>query len=131
MTRPITPTWETIATVEPLAAALDALTDHVAAGIPNDNTRWCANTFFHAHLKPFICEIVGWERGYPIDEARPPSTTWQVIDLGRHLDGTEEKLRRPATNPFEEMLRTSDAYEVVYRRLLNKLPDCRDCGCYR
>ncbi|MFI7461857.1 hypothetical protein [Nonomuraea sp. NPDC049646] len=129
MTNAIPPTWDTIATTEPLIAALDSLTDHAIRGIPASDTRWCANDFFHTHLKPFIGELVGWTRGYPIDEAREPGTTWKPLDLRPHLDGTEEQLRRPATNPYEEMLRTSEAYDVVYQRLLAKLPNCRNCTC--
>ncbi|MEU8151750.1 hypothetical protein [Nonomuraea sp. NPDC048901] len=121
--------WEIIAKVEPRLADLDRLVQQAVQGVADDDTRWCANSFFHSSIKPFIRHFVGWGRGYPTQEARPPGDSWKPITFDHYLNGEEDKLRRPATNEFEEMLRTPDAYDLVYERLYAHLPGCRSCSC--
>ncbi|MFI7615103.1 hypothetical protein ACIBP6_28115 [Nonomuraea terrae] len=128
----ITADWETVSEAEPRGAALDRLVAQAVKGVADDDAQWCANSFFHRSIKPFVRDYVGWLRGYPRSEARPLSERgWAPVSLDDYFNGDEKKLRRPATNEFEEMLRTSEAYHVVYQLMYRQLPDCRDCMCVR
>ena len=123
-----TATWDVIARCEPLLAALDRLTDQALRAVPDEDRHWCANAWFGNNVRPFIQTLVGWERGHG-DQAQDPdrSAWWGPTDFSTLLD--QLRARPEPENAFEEMLRGSDAYDVVYRRFYEKLPACRACGC--
>lgn len=121
--------WPTIARAEPLLAALDRLVDSalaavVLADVPQPGY-WCANRWFGENVKPFIVRLVGWDRAFQ-EQASDLDQFGEVTTLAAVI-GIE--LPEPAGNRYEEMLRTRDAYDVVYRRFYAKLPNCVRCSC--
>ncbi|WP_147944549.1 hypothetical protein [Microbispora sp. CSR-4] len=129
----LTITWETLVACEPRLTALDMLVTRATQGVPDGEIKWCANRFFYSAIKPFLVQLVGWERGYPPEEALDPTSAVNFLILQRSdldaLHEAEEQRRRPATTLHEELLRSSAAYDYVYDRLYGALPGCRDCLC--
>lgn len=128
----IKPTWENIAACEPRIAALDHLVQRAIKSVTPDETGWCANAFFGTVVKPFIVHLVGWDRGYPPDEVTDPHEMPNVstgADFLSLLNNPDAGYKRPVTSPWEEMLRTSDAYDRVYDHMYANLPGCRNCTC--
>lgn len=119
-------TWETIAACDPRIAALDLLVQRAIRSVTPDETRWCANAFFSTAVKPVLLELVGWGRGYPPRAATDPEV-WEPVDWRAEFAAQDDRI--PPTTPFEEMLRTSEAYDLVYDRLYLQLPGCRNCNC--
>jgi hypothetical protein len=110
---------------------LDELVDRAVAGV-RESDRWCANRFFGDNVKPLLYLVVGDGRGYPVDEAANPDDQELKVMSFRELleEGEqEERFRRPASNAYERMLRTSEAWDAACTRLYDKLPDCRGCNC--
>ncbi|WP_433516502.1 hypothetical protein ACQP2T_13575 [Nonomuraea sp. CA-143628] len=123
----IEPTWDIIAACDTRIAALDVLVQRVAKSVAADESRWCANAFFSTAVKPFLLELVGNGRGYPPECANDPTKMREPIVWEEAFAAQDDRI--PATTPFEEMLRTSEAYDLVYDRLYLPLPGCRDCSC--
>jgi len=74
---------------------------------------FCANTVWYTLVKPRVVALVGWK----VAEKR--GGMWNLGD--GTVTGQED------TPPG---LRTTNAYDVVYRHLYEQLPACRKCTCF-
>ena len=120
-------TWEEISRWEPMLRELEVLARNAMKAVSESKAeKWCANRFFYGYVKPFICLLVGSERGYPLAEASPDDEL-HFIRASEWPD--DNHLRRPATNDRETFLRSSEAYDIVYGHLYELMPYCRDCMC--
>lgn len=119
------PDWRFLTQHEHRLVALEELVDQAVVAVRPSDEGWCANAFFGRAIKPLGSLLVGDDRGYPIEEARP--RTDEVTTFGDLID--EDDDRAPATTDEERVLRSSEAYDAALSHLLSKLPACRNCSC--
>jgi hypothetical protein len=103
-------------------------------------------------IKAELMALVGYGRGYPEDkrdttEGKPKTgnalidgamTNKELMAYGESEGGSFDfvslgtakmRPRLPADSKGEDLLRTSNAYDIVYDFLYHLLPDCRNCNC--
>lgn len=86
-----------------LEPALIALYIRAAATVDDDPDYFCANDVFFGHHRPIDASL----------KRQVSKLVGWYADPFRHSD-----------------LRTQEAYDVVYDRIYNALPDCRNCRCF-
>ena len=100
-------TWDTLTELEPRLVALMERAKAVMA----DGPHFCANNAWYGYKNPrdlnvsikrAFMDVIGWDR--------------------IHNSGNKET---------ERILRGQRAYDIGYKAIYEKLPDCRDCGCMR
>lgn len=131
-------TWDDIIRLDPRIAALerDAL---VIRGLARRKGSFCANAAFYGRIKPALSVLVGWGRlpeGYtpPKRMDRPI----QFVTMSELVDETNADRKTlsaflatltPEQREAHAKLTTSEAYDVVYERLYDLMPNCRRCSC--
>jgi hypothetical protein len=119
--------FEELAALEPRLAGL--LRD--ARRADTGEASFCANAAFsgtagYRGFKPRITELVGWRAGMPApwpSELPDPDAEQEAVP-GLSMD---EQTALHQAVPVE--LCSQEAYELVYRIVLQSLPPCRKCGC--
>lgn len=112
---------------EPQLAAIEALVNVLCATAPTDQP-FCCGCIWETILKPLVTPLVGWDRGYPPEQAEDPDPgkrSWQPIDLTTTFAALDNR-PKPAT-ATEAWLRSQDAYNAVTDRWLTQL-DAADPG---
>jgi len=135
------PTWEQLVGLEPKLADLERAVRRVKG-----RRGFCANYVWEERFKPRLCLLVGWDRPFPryagLEErpgcgrlAKPGEVV--IVSLKELVEemGDDYEERREAAlarmGPLA-VLWGSAAYDVVYERLYELLPDCNhpsNFGC--
>ena len=135
------PTWDDLVILDQRLAALerDAL---VIRGSARRKGSFCANAAFYGRLKPALSLLVGWGRlpeGYtPPMRQRPDRGPLEFVTLAELIEETGDA--RQSLSAFlatltqeqreaHAVLATPEAYDVVYQRLYDLIPNCRRCSC--
>jgi hypothetical protein len=119
--------------LQPIVRLVDAL---IALRRPSD--RLCVGCVWELIVKPMVSPLIGWGRGYPLEQAQDPepngsrrlrvtrASESRRVDLTPFLvDGAtflaEDDDETPATTDTEKWMRTSEAFDAFTDRLLAKL----------
>lgn len=106
--------FDQIAELEPRVRALEALTRRAAPAAGGDPDYMV----FLREVKPLVVALVGWERGRLDTRVTvAPPTAIEVVTLFDALDAVISPAKRP-DNPVEDILCSSEAYDVVYEHLV-------------
>lgn len=104
-----------------VVATVDALCDFVRRG-----DTMCAGCVWERIVKPLTSPWIGWERGYPAEQADDPAER-PLYRVVRASDLERRERRLPAETETEAWLRTSEAYDAFTDELLRRL-DAADPG---
>jgi hypothetical protein len=105
--------------LQPIARMVEAFA--ALAPAPRSRKSMCAGCIWDLILKPLVRPILGWDRGYPPEQApAEPRDSWQPMDLEALLAEDDEARPEP-DNEIERWLRSSEAWEVVTDRWLKTL----------
>lgn len=128
MTSPDTPgpTFADLARAEPLLGGLEMA---IKAISPKPGKGFCANNLWYGAFKPVLSLAVGTHRGYLPDPAIDPDTLPKFVELDELLSKPEPPRSDATGNRWEQLLRTSEAYDLAYEYLYALLPDCSGCQC--
>lgn len=103
-------TFDQLADLEPRLHALEKLVELAAPSANGDP----AYTVFLTAVKPLVVALVGWHRGWlDVRETIARPDTLEAVSI---FDMEMPSYPRP-DNEVEALLRTSDAYDVVYDHL--------------
>lgn len=102
------------------------------------NKPFCANTIWYDIFRPRLKKLVGWSRvATPevdfAEELKKHTHRLSEIDL-RNLPPRQKIANKitcsnPASRCKDEILWSSEAYDIAYHAIYKALPDCRGCGC--
>lgn len=125
-------TYERVLEAEPQLRVAVRVVDALTALVRPDD-ELCHGCVWELILKKIVTPYVGWERGYPPEEAADPNpdgSSWlpQPIDLAALM--AQEDARPEPTTETERWLRTSEAYDGFTSVLLSRLYDADPAnGC--
>lgn len=106
--------YERALAADPKLRALD-LAVRTMASLVRPGDMMCPGCVWEHIVKPLAVPLIGWERGLPIESAKDPGDSWEVVNLADALDALDEarERRTPADTETERWLRTDQAYDVV------------------
>jgi hypothetical protein len=119
-------TFADLARAEPLHGGLEMA---IKALSPRPGKGFCANDLWYGAFKPVLLRAVGTHRGYLPDPAIDPDTLPRFVELDDLLSKPDPPRSDATGNRWEQVLRTSDAYDMAYDHLYALLPDCSRCNC--
>jgi hypothetical protein len=137
-------TWDDLVELEPRLGDLEARVREAVAAA-GKKRRWCATTAWYGpHLgggfRSELARLVGWQRVIP-GYVAPPPPGWKPWGFRTMSEAAERYARVEAARAAavarlsdaererEAALGSSAAFDVVYRRLYELLPECRGCRC--
>ena len=97
---------------DPGLRAIDDVVDALCAVVRPSDTL-CAGCVWEAIIKPLARPLVGWERGYPPDQAEDPETSLALRITSAAELTAQVANRVPAATDTERWMRTSEAYDAV------------------
>lgn len=103
---------------EPRLQAIERLVDALCALVRPADTM-CFGCVWESIIKPLTVPLVGWERGYPPEQAHDPGTKPLYADIASILDRPDD--RPDSETETEAWLRTAEAWDAVTDRWLSRL----------